>query len=211
MRLLTEIHEGERCQLHLCRHGEVDPAWHGRVYGGKDVPLAPEGEQRFVELAERMRGQRFAMVMSSDLSRAVHGATQVAKALDLPQRQDPRLREIDRGAWVGRTVQELRAECPEELEAYEADPFTWAGHGGESLNDLQARVWPVLAELAEEFPREEVFVVCHGQVIRSVVCKLLGIASPLAMRLGFSHGGISSLERLADGEWIVQRVNASRL
>ena len=211
MKSLTEMHEGDCTTLHLCRHGEVDPAWHGRVYGGKDVPLAPEGEQRFVELAQTLRGQRFASVVSSDLSRAVHGATQIAQALELPHRQDERLREVDRGNWVGRTIEELRAECPEELDAYEADPFGWSGHGGESLYDLQERVWPVLEELAEEFSREELFVVCHGQVIRSVVCKVLGLDTPLAMRLGFSNGGITSLLRFADGHWVVQRVNAAAL
>lgn len=211
MKSLTEMVSGPRCSIHLCRHGEVDPSWRGRVYGGHDVPLAPEGEQRFVDLAQELVGRRFDLVLSSDLSRAVHGATQVANALELERREDPRLREIDRGNWVGRTIEDLRAEIPQELDAYEADPFGYAEHQGESMRDVQERTWPVYEELATEYPGGDIFVVCHGQVIRAAVCRVLGLASPLAMRLGFSHGGITTLERYGDGRWFVQRINAAML
>lgn len=217
MRSLTELAHGERSVLHLCRHGEVDAYWRGRVYGGADVPLAPEGERRFEQLAQSLAGgagARLAFVASSDLARAVHGAAQIAGALGLEHRQDPRLREVDRGAWTGRLVEELRLELPDELAAFEADPFGYDRHGGESLQALQRRIWPAfeaLAAQADATQSRAVFVVCHGQVIRVAVAHVLGIASALAMRLAFDHGGITTFERYENGLWIVRRVNASSL
>ncbi|HHI81483.1 MAG TPA: histidine phosphatase family protein [Planctomycetes bacterium] len=197
-----------RSRIHLCRHGEVDSSWATRIYGGKDVPLAPEGVERFRRLAKELRGRVFSLLVASDLQRARVGAELIGAELGMEPRLEPRLREIDRGRWAG---MEREALEPGAFEAYLADPYGYRGHGGESHADLEARIVPVLEELAEEFPGGEVFVVCHGQVQRVAAAWVLKLRNRDSMRFTHSHGGITTLDRYADGHWQVQALNAPSL
>lgn len=200
-----------RARVHLLRHGEVDPAWKGRVYGALDVPLAPEGMARFDELAARLEGAALDAVYASDLARALDGAARIAARLGLEVRVDPRLREVDRGAWSGLPVAEIEERWPGGLEAYREDPGSYRDHGGESLADLERRVLPVLDELGRDWLGREVVVVCHAQVIRAVVAGCLSIPHREALRLQVGHGGFTTIDCYGDGVRVVQAVNAPGL
>jgi broad specificity phosphatase PhoE len=197
-----------RSRLHLVRHGEVEPDWHGRIYGGLDVPLCDAGRQRFERLAEELAHLRLAAVYSSDLRRALDGAERVARRLGLEVRVEPRLREIDRGAWVGLAVDELDRHWPGATDAYLTDPDGYRAHGGESHAMLADRVWPALEAIAGSHVDSEVLIVGHGQVMRAVVARILGIPGHLSLNLMTTYGGITTIDRYADGVWVVQAVNA---
>jgi len=200
-----------RSRIHLVRHGEVDPAWKGRIYGGLDVDLAPEGRQRFVDLAPQASGSSITAVYSSGLARAVHGASCFAQVLELEVVQDQRFNEIDRGDWGGLSTEEIGQRWPGGLEAYKADPGGYRGHGGESFVDLHARTWPALQELALRHVGEEVLLVCHAQVIRVLAAGLLGVPMEESLRMMLSHGGITTFDRFPDDVWVLQSLNAETL
>ncbi len=199
------------CRIHLVRHGEVDPGWRGKIYGGLDVDLAPEGKQRFVDLAPSVVGMQICALYSSGLSRAIHGASCFAQVLGLKVTQDARFNEIDRGQWAGLSTEEIEGRWPGALDAYKRSPGSFGGHGGETFADLHARTWPALQDLAENHPNEETLLVCHAQVIRVLVAGLLAIPFADSLRLMLSHGGITTLDRFPDGVWGVQAVNAEFL
>jgi broad specificity phosphatase PhoE len=198
----------EKCRIHLCRHGEVDSALAHKIYGGKDVALAPEGVARFRKLAEDLRGWRFSQLVASDLQRARIGGELIAEALGLELCLDPRFREIDRGRWAGMERAVLEREEPGAFEAYLADPYGYREHGGESHLDLEARILPALEDLVAGNGGGEVFVVCHGQVQRVAVAWVLGLRNKHSMRFTHSHGGITTLDCYPDGHWQVQSLNA---
>ncbi len=203
--------EDSKCRIHLCRHGEVDPAWAHRIYGGKDIALAPEGVERFRRLAEELRGHKFARLVASDLQRARIGGELIAEALGMELGLDPRFREIDRGRWAGMERSALEREEPGAFEAYLADPYGYRGHGGESHADLEARIVPALEDLAEAHPGGEIFVVCHGQVQRVAAAWVLQLRNKDSLRFTHSHGGITTLDRYPDGHWQLQALNAPSL
>ena len=47
-------------------------------------------------------------------------------------------------------------------------PWTWAALGGESDEQTQRRVIPVLEQLQARYPDDDVVVVCHGVVMFTV-------------------------------------------
>ncbi|MHB0911856.1 MAG: histidine phosphatase family protein [Armatimonadota bacterium] len=149
-------------RLILVRHGETGARG---FIGRTDVPLSAEGRAQ----AERIRLPA-GRVYVSPLRRAVETAELAGLAPELL----PDLREIDFGDFEGRTFEEVSAERPELLPAWaEYDP-SFAFPGGESVGDFLARVERVGERLASD-PSETVIAVTHGGVIRSLICRYLGL------------------------------------
>jgi alpha-ribazole phosphatase len=211
MSTATSKNPDSRFRIHVVRHGEVAPQWKGKIYGGLDVELAPEGRQRFVDLAPCAMGSPITALYSSGLSRAIHGVSCFAEVLSLEPVQDVRFNEIDRGDWAGLSTEEIERRWPGGLDAYKASPGSYTGHGGETFAALLARVLPALEELSQRHVGEEVLLVCHAQVIRVLVSGFLMIPEAQSLLVMLSHGGITTLDRFADGLWVVQSVNAPTL
>ena len=50
-------------RLYLVRHGEVDHAWQGRIYGALDVPLSDAGRRAGERVARTLAGVELAAVV----------------------------------------------------------------------------------------------------------------------------------------------------
>ena len=154
--------------LLVARHAES--AWNrtGRWQGRADPPLSDHGRAQARQLALALRAARPARVVSSDLRRAAETAAIVARELGgLPHRLDPRLREVDVGAWSGLTRREIERRWPEEHRRHRAgDPALRLG-GGESLLEVRARARAALLELLDAGP-VPLLAVVHGGVIRAL-------------------------------------------
>jgi alpha-ribazole phosphatase len=134
-------------QLILVRHGET--AWNEalRYQGRSDVPLNETGRAQARQLAARLAQRGVTAVYASPLGRAVETAQFIAEPHGLPVQTEPDLREMDFGAWEGRTHAEIDAADGERLAAWWADPLHRAPPSGESLGDVVARVQGWLARL----------------------------------------------------------------
>ncbi|MDV6373440.1 histidine phosphatase family protein [Deinococcus arenicola] len=161
----------------VVRHGESTWNTEGRYQGQADVPLSHIGILQAASLAERMTGQHFDAVYTSDLLRASQTAEAVAERLEGPPpvQLDPGLREIDVGELSGLVIADIRERYPEYLEALKTDPWaTRRPGGGESMEDLYARCGAALDVLRARHPGQRVLVFTHGGVVRVVVGLALG-------------------------------------
>ena len=195
-----------RTRVHLVRHGAVHEAWRGRLYGDLDVPLSPLGERQARVAATRLCGttghpagashDALDLVLHSGLARAQFGARCIAEACDEPPQLecDERFRELRRGSWAGLRPEELEAREPGALEAWRSAPDRLRPEGGESLDDLAARVLPALDEWAARTPEGELALVAHGWVIRVVLLEALGLPRARAARLRIPPGSISTVD-----------------
>ncbi len=85
---------------------------------------------------------------------------------------EPRLIEMDWGAFEGRRARELRAEAPGALAANEALGLDFRPPGGESPREVGNRLQTLVAELvADPTP---VVAVCHKGVIRAALALATG-------------------------------------
>ena len=87
---------------------------------------------------------------------------------------EPGLREIDFGSWEGRTYAEIAAAEPERVQAW-SDFDTFSFPGGESTRDFVARCDAVLQRFLQQDWNRQVAAVCHGGVIRMLICLALGL------------------------------------
>ena len=165
-------------RLFLIRHGTVAGLWRRRIYGDLDVPLSDQGRAEARRCAEGLAETSLAAVVSSGLARAEYGAALLRAGRGLPRRDEPDLREIDRGAWRGRPYDSAEAGAVADWERWLADPETLRPPGGESLGDLRDRVLPALDRLAQECEGRAAAVVTHAWVVRVAVLSALG--APLA-------------------------------
>lgn len=100
-------------------------------------------------------------------------ARQTASLLGLHAMTEPRLADLDRGRWRGKT---LWSVCPAELDVWLTQPAA-APHGGESVVELLGRVTGWLESLTSGALRT--VAVTHPAVIRAAIVAVLGM-SPAA-------------------------------
>lgn len=154
--------------LYFIRHGETDWNAEQRYQGQHDIPLNDRGREQARRNGEALRGVltdvlRFDYV-ASPLERTRETMRIVREALGLTMdgvRFDDRLREMSYGHWEGQLASELPRLDPEGVAARAADAWNWQPRGGESYEDLAARVGDWLRSVDRD-----TIVASHGGVSR---------------------------------------------
>ncbi|GAJ15856.1 unnamed protein product, partial [marine sediment metagenome] len=160
----------------LVRHGETIWNEEQRYQGASDPPLSERGELQARRLAARLASESIGLIYSSDSTRALQTADQIAAHHGRQVRADPRLREMDFGDWEGLTYSEIRERYPQALARWQGDPLATSPPGGESLAQLAMRVGDVLDDFPKLDQAETVLVVSHGGPLRVLLCLALGLA-----------------------------------
>ena len=141
-------------RLWLVRHGATDWSDAGRLNGWTDVPLNARGMIQARSLSQRLDGEEFVGVWSSDLIRA----TETARLTVKEPVTDRRLRELNFGRLEGKRWDECPAEVHQALAAFDR----FEAPDGEAVAELRSRV----LEFVEALPAGEHLVFTHGGVIR---------------------------------------------
>jgi broad specificity phosphatase PhoE len=116
-----------------------------------------------------------AAVVSSDLARARDTAGPVADLLGLSPVVDPRLRELDLGAWQGLTSEQARERFPDEHRAWRAGDDVPRG-GGETYLQAGERAAACVLEHAGALPPGgTLLAVTHGGTARAALGVLLAL------------------------------------
>ena len=167
----------------LIRHGQTDWNIEGRYQGQSDVPLNENGRTQAQNLAQELRGQKFAAIYSSDLSRAKETAEIVAVYQNLPVLVDTRLREINQGEWEGQLVDVIKERYAELWRQSMIDPATVRPPGGETVAEVASRMVEALSEMAQLYPNKSVLIASHGLALATILCKIQGIPLGQAYRV----------------------------
>jgi probable phosphoglycerate mutase len=180
----------------LVRHAETEWSREKRHTGRTDLPLTERGREAARALAQRLRGQRFALVLVSPLLRA----RETCELSGLGERAQTRddLMEWDYGEYEGLTTPEILAERPDWLLWRDGCP------GGERAEDVGARADRVIAELRAA--DGEVAVFSHGHMLRVLGARWIELEPQLGRRLGLFTGAICVLSS-EHGAAIIARWN----
>ncbi len=180
------------------RHGET--AWNatGRWQGHAPVPLNDTGQAQARQLAAWLArsDEHIDVIYSSDLKRAWQTAEAIASALGLPVLPDRRLREVDLGEWQGLTSAEAEAWDAERYAAFKADWYTVPTPGGESRNELKARVRAAFDEITARHRGQSIALVTHGGTLGMLIESLFGRIE----RPTLTNTSLTVIEQAAPGE-----------
>lgn len=159
--------------LILMRHGERDdipveiannPTRHGEIMLNSlleedAVHITQEGKEHVRQVAEQLQKEGGVdAIYASDFIRAKETAEILSATLGTPVTYDTRLRELQHGTdFQGKTVAEYYAFFANPLERFTKQPT-----GGESLNNVRARMMSIAREITEKYAGKRVLVVGHG-------------------------------------------------
>jgi probable phosphoglycerate mutase len=150
--------------IYLVRHGETEWNVERRMQGRLESSLTALGRQQAARMAELLAGlvERDGggpwRLISSPLGRARDTAEVIADRLGTALELDDRLTEVAFGDWEGRLRDEVSPQHPEIFSTRE---WLVSAPGGESFDEVQARVADFLADLPPE-PERRVIAVSHG-------------------------------------------------
>ena len=161
-------------RLYLIRHGATMLTAEDRFAGATNVALSDEGRRQASALAVRLKGVKFSAIYASPLDRTMETASILAAPHRLEVQARDGLREISHGRWEGMTREEVLMAYPDEVAAWDEDPYTFAPVGGESGLAVTARALPPLMEICATHRGDHVAIVSHKATIRLVISSMLG-------------------------------------
>lgn len=187
----------------LVRHGESHWNAAGLIQGHAGVGLTDRGLTQAGAVADYLSREYpdCRLLVCSDLARVVETAAPAEQTYGVTARVDRRLREIDVGTWSGKTREEVAAEDPGGLDAWQRGLDTPRG-GGERLSELQSRVLAAVGDTAEQAAatgQSTAILFTHGGPVRVVVEAVVGVPVDRTRVLGPAANGSVTLV-----EWDVQ-------
>ena len=191
----------------LVRHGVTEWNKVHRYQGQTDVPLSDDGRVQAQRLAERFRATKISGWVSSDLSRAAETADIVASNhAGVKIAREAAWRELALGELEGEMAADVRANHPKLMQTWLQTPSQIVMPGGESLVELQERIWQAFESLEFADEKDHIVVFSHGFAILSLLCRVLGMDLDSFRRLWIDPTGVSQLEN-QKGSWLVRFIN----
>lgn len=194
-------------KLFLIRHGQTDWNLAHRYQGQGDISLNKTGISQAVRVASYLTAEEIDGIFSSDLQRAVATAEKIAQYhQDIELKTLPALREMDFGQWEGLKYQEIEREYPVHLKKWSENPGEITPPGGESLLELQTRVISQVEEICRENQGNNLVLVTHGGVIRTLLTYILNMSVDYYWKIEVVHCAIT-IVKYYDGEFILSSLN----
>ncbi|GAA0578495.1 acid phosphatase [Paractinoplanes ferrugineus] len=171
-------------EIVLIRHGQTEWSAAGRHTSYTDLELTEEGERQARAAGERLAGRTFAAVFSSPRKRALRTAG--LAGLTVTETTDD-LAEWNYGEYEGITTAKI----------HESDPdwslWTDGAPGGETPEQVGARLDRVLARAREALAGGDVALVAHGHSLRVAGARWIGLPAGGGGKLKLGTATISAL------------------
>ena len=147
------------------RHGETEWSVSGAHTSRTDLPLTANGIKQAQELAPRLKGRKFALVLTSPMSRARETCRMAGFGDQAEVTND--LKEWDYGAYEGRSTPDIRKDNPSWN--------LWRDGvvQGELVEHVGARVARVIERCSKV--NGDVALFAHGHVLRILTSVWVGL------------------------------------
>lgn len=129
-------------------------------------------------------------VIHSPMTRTTQTANAIAGELNVDLISDARLKEIGFGDWEMLEMAMLETDAIDLVSAWRGS-MTVTPPGGESVLDMQARVWESLSEAIENYRGGTVVLSTHMMPTRALAAAALRGADSIYFNVNTSPGGIS--------------------
>lgn len=159
-----------------------------------------------------MRRFNLDAVYSSPSLRAVQTAEAFAIPAGLPIKRENSLMELNQGVFEGCNMEDMMRLHPEVLQQWLSNPADTKLPEGESMRELEARVWKVVENIAETYPSSaHVALVSHNLAISTLICKILGLDLNMFRKFRILPGGISIVDFTKLGAVLISLNETSHL
>jgi 2,3-bisphosphoglycerate-dependent phosphoglycerate mutase len=167
--------------LVLLRHGQSQWNLENRFTGFHDIDLSPQGVEEAKAAGEKIKGIKFDHVYTSTLMRAYRTAELAMEAAGqkIEHVKHDALRERDYGELTGLNKDEMRQKYGDEQVHIWRRSYNVKPPGGESLEDVVARVKPYYESTIKPLldKGQNVLMAAHGNTLRAMLI-ILGEYTP---------------------------------
>ena len=161
----------------LLRHGKTVWNEKKRIQGHEDSPLSEKGARQVHQWGKFLATISIDRIISSDLGRVKETVAIIQQYIqDVPLEFNSALREQSWGEWEGKTFPELQKHEGDELERQVAAGWGFCPPGGESRLEVLQRALPVVKAIVHRFPGEQILLVSHEGIVKSLLYHLAGRA-----------------------------------
>ena len=184
-------------KIYVARHGETTWNVERRIQGRSDPDLTSKGREQSLELLRRLKDRPLSAIYSSTRQRAIHTAEPLAERLGLPVQTRPELDEMDYGSYEGKRPADLDDGGKAQFQLYRENRLSFRFPGGESFNEVAARVKSFVERIVREHQGQEILTVAHRGSNRMLIGFLLDYPLEEAVRIEQTNECIYLIERNA--------------
>ncbi len=186
-------------KLILVRHGESLGNYVDKFLGHTDLDLSPKGYNQAEFVKKYFSKIHIDKIYSSDLLRAYNTIISTAEEKKIPVIKSENLREIYAGSWENKTFDELATEFEEDYGVWLQNIGVSRCTGGESVEELQTRIYKELKKICDENPDKTVVVATHATPIRVFAAKCLGYSLDEVKNIKWAKNASTSIFNYSDG------------
>jgi broad specificity phosphatase PhoE len=150
--------------------GATDLDSQGRIKGSLDLPMNANGNEQARQAASALSAEPIDVVYCSPCLSAQQTAEQLSREGQIRIRVVDDLRNLDRGLWHGRLIEELKESQPRVYRQWQEQPETVCPPGGETLERAQKRVEKVIRKIRKRHKKGTIAIVVPeplASVVRS--------------------------------------------
>ena len=127
--------------------GATDLDSQGRIKGSLDLPMNANGNEQARETADELSDEAIDVLYSSPCLSAQQTCEQLSRDGQIKIKVIDELRNLDRGLWHGKLIEELKESQPKVYRQWQEQPETVRPPGGETLDEAQKRVQKFLRRI----------------------------------------------------------------
>jgi glucosyl-3-phosphoglycerate phosphatase len=158
-------------KLIMVRHGESEGNAIRRFTTSGEAKITELGRRQALEAAKKIKLKFMPIrVIASTFARARETGLIIAAELAIPIEYEAEFREMSLGDLAGKPYDAVANDPTFDPKR----SWQWRPPNGESHEDVLRRVAPVLDRVAGKFPDDEIVIVSHGGVMRSVWAHVTG-------------------------------------
>jgi probable phosphoglycerate mutase len=180
--------------IYFVRHGEtiLTPTRKFSGIGALDPELTADGLAQAERVAAEVAKLEPEVLISSPLKRARQTADAIARATGLSVIDDTDWYELSFGSWDGKSIEEVKAETPEDYQAW-VNSSSYRPGGGESYDEAAERIDAAMEKVLSQYPGQKVVVVTHNGVIKSAANLAIGGPNDGVFHMDATPCSISSI------------------
>jgi broad specificity phosphatase PhoE/ribonuclease HI len=180
--------------IYFVRHGEtvLTPMRKFSGTGALNPELTADGLAQAERVAAEVAKLEPHILISSPLKRARQTADAIARTTGLTVLDDTDWYELSFGSWDGKSIEEIKAETPDDYQAW-LNSSSYRPGGGESYDEAAERIDAALEKILHLYPGKKVVVVTHNGVIKSAANLAIGGPNDGVFHMDATPCSISSI------------------
>lgn len=161
-------------KLIIVRHAQSESNQAHFFAANTNINLTQFGREQAEATAMYLKEQPIDVAYCSNLVRTVQTAKPILQGRNIECIVTDKLREINGGAFEGRTYDEIKERFPTEYHMWSENIINCYCPFGESLYDVYNRISAAFDEIVENNSEKNILVVTHACPIRVMTNKFLG-------------------------------------